>query len=104
MPGGQIFADTSNPILMWRVTWSTSDFTPRMVHLHTATTEFDLYINETGQGMSFINDFIEGSGVLQVVPAPGASALVIGAGTMALRRRRMGIKAATDPRQAEDSR
>jgi hypothetical protein len=89
-PAGGIFADTSNPILMWRVTWSTSDFTPRMVDLHTATAEFALFVDDSGNGHSFIDDFVDGSGAIQVVPSPGPAALVMGACLAALRRRRAG--------------
>ena len=86
-PAANIFADTADPILIWRVTWSTSDFTPRLIDLHTVMSEFILYIDENGNSKSFINGFAEGSGVIQVVPAPGAGACVAGVCLMLFRRR-----------------
>lgn len=86
-PAANIFADTANPILIWRVTWSTSDFSPRFVDLHTSTTEFALFIRDDGLGGSFIDDFTEGSGAIQVVPAP-APAAVLALAAPWMRRRR----------------
>lgn len=76
--GGGIFADTSNPILVFSVSWSTEDFTPRMVGLTSATTKYTLYLNFEGYSESFLDEFIEGNGVIQVVPSPGAGVALLG--------------------------
>jgi hypothetical protein len=81
-PPPGILADTSNPILAWRVVWSTSDFTPRSTALSTVTSEFDLYINDAGVPDQFIDQFTEGAGVIHVVPssASAGALLVLAAG------------------------
>jgi hypothetical protein len=85
---GGIFADTANPILVWRATWSTLEFTPRSIDLASVTTKFDLYINDAGASDHFLDEFIEGSGVIQVVPAPAPLAVLALLGPGAARRNR----------------
>jgi hypothetical protein len=86
---GHLLADSSNPILAWRVTWSTSDFTPRSIDLGTATSVFDLYINKAGVLDHYIDQFTEGSGVIHVVPTPSAAAALLAFATVLSRRRRL---------------
>jgi hypothetical protein len=85
-----IYADTANPMLIWRATWSTADFSPRSIGLDTGTLVYDLYPWGHCEGESFLDEFIEGSGLIQVVPAPASAALLLVGplGTIALRRRR----------------
>lgn len=40
-----LFADSRNPILVWRAKWNTANFTPRCVEVRTATAQFDVYID-----------------------------------------------------------
>jgi hypothetical protein len=80
------YADTANPILIWRVTWSTADFTPRAVDLSTVTSMYDLYVNIDGEWNGFLGDFAEGSATIQVVPTPSMAGAL--AALAAPRRRR----------------
>jgi hypothetical protein len=58
--------DTANPILVWQVTWSTTDFTPRTIALATTTTKFDVYINEQGVSDQYLDSLVEGAGLIEV--------------------------------------
>ncbi len=87
-PVGEFVSDTSNPILIWRATWSTTDFSPRTINLHTITKRFSLYLDYDGNNEDFYGPgFEEAVGTIKVVPAPAAWAalLVMGVG---VRRRR----------------
>lgn len=42
-----------NPQRVWRTTWSTSDFTPRTVHVSTVTARFDVYFDANCSAFSF---------------------------------------------------
>lgn len=81
------FADTSDPLLVWSGTWSTTDFTPRLVDLTTDTFAYSLYLDATGASGGFLPTVVEGMGRIQVVPAPASLAL-IGLGVVAALRRR----------------
>jgi hypothetical protein len=63
-----------NPILLATYTWTTTDFTPRTVDLHTNNTSiFIVFSFVTGRIVDlYPNDFAPGSGVITVVPAPAA--------------------------------
>ena len=81
---------TDNPILLATYDWTTTDFTPRAVDLHTSNTSvFDVGIPlATVFIQLYPHEFSPGSGVINVVPAPAAwvvLALPLVAGT---RRRR----------------
>jgi hypothetical protein len=86
--GGGIFADTANPILVFTATWSTTEFTPRIVDLGTVTKRYELYLDFEGTRESFLDDFAEGAGSIQVVPAPASAALLLVAPLACLRRAR----------------
>lgn len=87
-PPAQIFADTSNPILAWHGTFTTSDFNFRTVALSTSSTKFDVYINDAGVSDQFLDTLIEAEGGIQVgIPTPGTAAL-LGLGALAAGRRR----------------
>lgn len=87
-PTGGIFADTSDPIMIWSGTWSTTDFTARSVDLLTETLRYSLYLDDTGLSSDVTSTVIEGTGQIQVIPAPASMALVGLGGLVALRRRR----------------
>ncbi len=65
-----LYADTSNPILLWQVTWSTADFAPRKVTLDTVTAEYLLYTDTIGNFSDFADTIVEGHGAITVVPSP----------------------------------
>jgi hypothetical protein len=85
---GGPYADTSNPILIWSVIWSTSKFAPRTIDLGTLTREFWVYEDAGGGGEDFINDFTEGAGMIHVVPGPGILAVLGLVAPLASPRRR----------------
>jgi hypothetical protein len=92
---GQIFfppllpADTSNPALVWSITYTASDFTERCIDLETLTTRFDVYIGTLGESRSLdVSMLMEGTGKIQIIPAPGALGCLGLAGLTLVRRRR----------------
>ena len=87
-PSGGFFADTSDPILIWSGTWSTTDFTTRTVDLTTDTGRYSLYLDDTGLSSDVTSTVIEAAGQIEVIPAPASLALVGLGGLVALRRRR----------------
>lgn len=87
-PPGGIFADTSDPILIWSATWSTTDFTARTVDLATETARYNLYLDDTGLSVDVTTTVIEAAGQIEVIPAPASLALLGLGGFVAARRRR----------------
>lgn len=87
-PAGSLFADTSDPILIWSGTWSTTDFTNRFVDLQTETDRYSLYLDDTGLSSQVTSTVLEAAGQIEVIPAPASLALVGLGGLVALRRRR----------------
>ncbi len=84
-----VLANTANPIAAWKATWSTNDFSPRVVNVRTETTRFDVYISATTpQSASRLSGLLEGAGEIRIVPAPSALALLGLGGLVAARRRR----------------
>ena len=80
---------TNNPIAFWETSWSTNDFRPRMVEVHTATTRFDVYpVMTSAITESRLSQLSEGSVFIQVVPAPAAMGVFGLAVPVLLRRRR----------------
>lgn len=63
-----------NPILLAAYDWTTTDFTPRAVDLHTSNTNIFLVFSPvTGEIVAlFPDEFKPGSGVINIVPAPAA--------------------------------
>ncbi len=87
---GGIFADPTNPIAYWTVTYTApSDVAaPFDIDLSTMTSRYDVYIwRDSGTSESRLAELVEGSGTIRVIPAP-ASALVLALGMGAMRRRR----------------
>jgi hypothetical protein len=54
-----------NPERLWRVTWRTKNFTPRLIDLHTVTSRFELYIDEHISA-SFLDSLEEAVGQIVV--------------------------------------
>ncbi len=83
------FADTANPILVWRATWSTDNFNPRTVSLSTATNKYFVYWDDSGLSSDFFDDaFDEAVGSIEVVPAPGVPVVLAALGAAGIVRRR----------------
>jgi len=80
-----------NPILLAEYTWTTTNFSNRTVDLSTeSTSNFSIVPGPGGVSMNLVTsgDFSPGSGVINVVPAPSALALLGLGGLVAARRRR----------------
>jgi len=90
-PPAMIFADPSSPIAFWQATYTApDDVTDGFdVALSTDTSRFDVYIDrERSASESRIDQLVEGSGTISVVPAPASLALLGLGGLAAARRRR----------------
>jgi hypothetical protein len=88
-PIAGIYPDPANPILLWRVTWSTTDFTSREIPISTMTSKYELYTAEDCSQDSFLhNNFSEAFGAITVVPAPGVIPLLLIGGAVIGRRQR----------------
>jgi|GEM_PF-1269391 len=88
-PTAGIFADTSNPADVWQIEYTATDFTPRVIDLSTLTNRFDVYIDATGLSRTVaIASLMEGSGRIEIIPAPTTLAIGLMAGLVSVRRRR----------------
>jgi hypothetical protein len=87
---GGLFADPSNPILLWTCTWTTDDFTPRDVPLWTETERFLVILrSDDSLEKDFVGlDFEEGAAVITVVPSPTAAVVLSLASLGSFRRKR----------------
>ena len=87
-----LIGSRDNPILLATYDWTTSNFTPRTVSLHTSnTTRFMIIpwvIPNSGPLNLFPWGFTPGSGVINVVPAPAAWVVLALPLVTATRRRR----------------
>ena len=79
-----VFANTSNPIMVWSGEWSTSDLTPRFVDVTTVTQKATAH-----GGIHLYNlVFDDPTSQIQVIPAPPALAFLALASGLASRGRR----------------
>ena len=89
-PPVPIYADPTNPIAFFTMTFTVADdlgASPVLLDLETRTSRFDVYIDRgSSRSESRLDDLIEGSALI-VVPAP-AGALILGMGALAIGRRR----------------
>ena len=84
-------ANPANPIEIWTSTWATSNFEPRSVQLKTELSSVSLYSDhgQSGPNIFFsIGEVVNGSAIIQVIPAPGALALLFTSTALTRRRRR----------------
>lgn len=72
-----------NPQDIWRATWSTDDFTPRVVNLPTLTAKFVVFIDEDCNNQSFLDVLAEGAGQI-VITCPADCDLSTGLGVLDL--------------------
>jgi hypothetical protein len=92
-----VYPSTSNPIALWSATWTTDDFSPRVVRLDTLSESYKVY-RDDGELLEFFGtDFAEGSGLIQVIPAPGAAVVLFGVCATARRRRPARFTAPASP-------
>lgn len=98
-PPAGIYANPSNPILLFSMDWSTTNFDKRMVSIETFDTQvFEVYINQQGSTANLpLSSIIEGSGFIKVVPAPGGAAAILSLACLAAARRRTGNENPAQP-------
>jgi hypothetical protein len=79
-----IYANTSNPIMLWSGEWSTQDLAPRTVSITTQTDELWIYTTSAHALKVFP---VEALSEIHVIPAPAsAAAILVFAATMRRRR------------------
>jgi hypothetical protein len=85
-----IRGDPSNPIVIFEVDWTATDFAPRRVGFETETGVFAVYRRISGSETNHLDPsaIIEGRGFVQVVPAPGLLVMAGAFVAAASRRRR----------------
>lgn len=81
----KVFANPTNPLPVYEVTWSTSDFRPRDVDIRTQTDHYFLYTFHGSR--SAIPGLVEGRVTLTIIPAPSAWVILVAA-FAGMRRRR----------------
>ena len=85
-------AHPGNPLPIFEAQWTTNVFRPRLVSLETENTSvFSVFTSSFGNTVNLIStqQFRHGSAVIQVIPAPGGAALLLGASLAVWRRRRV---------------
>ena len=91
-PVASIYADDSNPIAFYTVTYTAPiDIArPFLLDVMSSTSRFDVYVDrESSRSESRLGDLAEGRAEIHFIPAP-TSAAILGMGGLALTRRRRG--------------
>ena len=85
-----LFPNEANPFMIWSVDWTTTDFTPRQVSLETeSTSSFMVGLIQTGERTQWYpQQFVPGTGMIEVVPSLASAMPLVVLGAMVLRRRR----------------
>jgi hypothetical protein len=78
--------DASNPIELYNITWTPSDYTTRTISGGTTHVNFDVYTDDFGTNVGY--DGVVNGFSFRVVPAPASLALLGLGGLVAGRRRR----------------
>lgn len=89
-PTAGVVADPANPAPAWRITYTATDFTSRSIDLNTLTRQFRVYddaLVSTSRAIALAS-LVEGSGRINIVPAPASLALLGLAGMCVAFRRR----------------
>jgi hypothetical protein len=87
---GGIFADPTNPMPFWEVTYTapTDPGAAFDVLLETRTTRYDVYVaRESSLSQSRLDDFADGVATIRVVPAPAGALVLLGVLAGGRRRR-----------------
>jgi Skp family chaperone for outer membrane proteins len=92
IPSMDMLANTTNPLVIWEVQWTTDDFTLREIDFKTDASELWFYTDSNGGSSSFFMPGIDATGTIYVVPSP-PSILLLSFG-LAWRRRRTSTKCA----------
>lgn len=95
-PIGGTFGDTMNPVAVWTIDYTATDFSAdRVMPLETITDPGPkgFWVYESGAGSASrqidVGSLMEGSGMIRIIPAPAAIGLLgLAAATLAVRRRR----------------
>ncbi len=88
-PPAGIFADPTNPIAFYQLTYTlTAPISgTTLLDIETRTTRFDVYVDrDSGRSESRLGDVVEGRAII-AIPAP-AGAVVLGLGALTMGRRR----------------
>ncbi|MGD1915255.1 MAG: hypothetical protein ACFCBV_03595 [Phycisphaerales bacterium] len=89
-PDPDLYADPTNPIAFWQATYTAPIDAGAAfdIDLSTVTRRYDVYFtSSSSRSESRLDELVEGSGTITVVPAP-ASAVVLAFGALCFRRRR----------------
>ncbi len=85
----------ANPLPILEAQWTTTDFTPRIVDLETRNSiQFLVWVDTNGNWIDLIprNEFRHGTAMIQVIPAPAGTLVLLGVTAMCVRRQRAGSK------------
>lgn len=78
--------DPSNPIAIYAITWTPTDYAARTVSLTSVHEYFSVYTTSSGSNVFYTGDVSGGS--FDVVPTPGSAGLLGAGGLLVLCRRR----------------
>lgn len=88
-----IFADSSNPAAVWRITYKATDFTPRTIMLETVTDQsYGFWVIDSfdsARSHEIAHDLLsDASGIITIVPSPTSLATIAVCSLVTLKRRR----------------